>query len=350
MNGFATGILSMLLGWLRSFISNGWRLLSSESGGSILSFFAAHWKLIFLVLCAGGFIVDRIIYFFRWRPDLVWRTKWQRMRSGFSRQDEEEELPYAPPPSEATSFRRSQPAPPVSFRRPVTSDPDIPQPTMAYMPSPPPQAEPIPQPTQHYASLANGGAGFAPAAQDKPSYRFGAEASLQDIQPVFDEVVDGSYENPAQDLAPGFGTAKPEPSLPYYQQPGFTPTPPQAAEGVYQPVHPGLDIDTFQQNIGLAPKPDMVFAEEDAFEDFEDFDAPVDFPNTTYVSYIKDEVDRSHKRPLKALSSLAKRARTLVGDDEANPPTIKDLQPVVTMKNAFHPPVLPRKSNEGSEE
>ena len=80
MNGFANAILTLLLSWMRVLINDLWRLLSSEDAGILYRFLAANWKLVVLILCAGGFVIDRIVYLIRWRPYYVWSSKLGRLR------------------------------------------------------------------------------------------------------------------------------------------------------------------------------------------------------------------------------------------------------------------------------
>ena len=81
MNGFTNSILSILLGWLRLLIGQIWAALNSESGSRMLSFLQNHWKWLVLCLAAGGFLADRLVYFLRWRPDIVWRTRRRARRA-----------------------------------------------------------------------------------------------------------------------------------------------------------------------------------------------------------------------------------------------------------------------------
>ena len=120
MNGFANTLLTLLLSWLRVLINNIWRVLSSEDGGSLYRFLAANWKVLVALLCVGGFVIDRVIYLFRWRPYYVWLSRLGRLRhaSGPSREqpaapeDErppapdpwDEAAPYAPPPEETRIY------------------------------------------------------------------------------------------------------------------------------------------------------------------------------------------------------------------------------------------------------
>ena len=80
MNGFANAILTLLLSWMRVLVNDLWRLLSSEDAGIFYRFLAANWKMIVLILCAGGFVIDRIVYLIRWRPYYVWSSKLGRLR------------------------------------------------------------------------------------------------------------------------------------------------------------------------------------------------------------------------------------------------------------------------------
>ena len=75
MNGFTNAILSLVLGWLRSLLNAVWALLGSEDGGMLITLLRDHWKLIFLILCVGGFILDRTVYLIRWRPYAVWAAR-----------------------------------------------------------------------------------------------------------------------------------------------------------------------------------------------------------------------------------------------------------------------------------
>lgn len=81
MNGFANAILTLLLSWMRVLVNDLWRLLSSEDAGLFYRFLAANWKVIVLILCAGGFVIDRIIYLIRWRPYYVWSSRLGRLQA-----------------------------------------------------------------------------------------------------------------------------------------------------------------------------------------------------------------------------------------------------------------------------
>jgi len=306
MNGFTHAILSLMLSWIRALINNVWTLITSEDGGMLYQFLSRSWLQIVLVLCAAGVVVDLIIYFFRWRPDYIWASRWRRARRN---RRKEEPVPQEP---EQSFFQEPSPAPS--------------SPTMAYAP------------------MQQSTAVYAPASQPTRFY-----APVQDLdEPVFDEE-DALWDDAAQPLAtdwdmsqsPAFGSPKPEPITHYHHvEAGYArPVAPEqlyAPSPSYQsPVHPGLDEDAFRQNIGL-------YTDEDEIRAIPVMRAPAFKPFTV----VEDE-------PVKAenpFARFAKRARTLVGmADEENGPTIRDLQSTVDVSQAFHAPVYPQPMNHHKE-
>lgn len=115
MNGFTNSILSILLGWLRLLIGQIWAALNSESGSRMLSFLQNHWKWLVLCLAAGGFLADRLVYFLRWRPDIVWRTRRRARRAKPA--DFSQEYGAAIDASQPV-----QPGQPVHWEEPVPED------------------------------------------------------------------------------------------------------------------------------------------------------------------------------------------------------------------------------------
>lgn len=375
MNGFASAILSILLGWLRALFDNLWKLLSSASGGSFLTFLRLHWQAVFLALCVGGFVLDRIIFFFRWRPDYVWSTRLGRLKRRLSRKEAPREraayqrpvAASAPQSPEAFAPYQEVFAPHQEGFAPY-QEPYAPQqepyqePYAAYQAPPPPPLEAYGVPSPMVQD-------FAPLAGPGPEVSYPVQ-SFAEVQPVFDEPTEvwaalppqlpvdayqQPYENPAMDLAPGFGASRPEPEA-YLRdvQAGFAP--PLAPEALYpqpqrepppgnEPVHPGLDLETFQQNIGLVGSGEPSQPEEPLLKPL------VDFPDTSYVAYYREAEPGAPARSTGGLASFAKKARELVRiNDETNQPTIRDLQPTANIKTAFHSPVLPKKSEKGDEE
>lgn len=81
MNSFVSQLLSLILSTLKSLIREVWMLAGGRGGQSAVHFIGDHWILMVIVLCAAGWIIDRLVYFFRWRPDAVWRGR-KLMRKG----------------------------------------------------------------------------------------------------------------------------------------------------------------------------------------------------------------------------------------------------------------------------
>lgn len=396
MNGFTNAILTLLLGWLRSLFTTLWTLLGSDGGNAVLGFLRANWKALFLILCVGGFVVDRIIYLLRWRPYYVWQARHARRRQGW--EDEPDggyEAPQGgmPPREQDVAYNDA-------YARPE-SDAWQPQPTARYQPrqanaldaptyrySPPPQrhaeAQRYPQsPPQPYAPQPFGaapqvpqgeplpytpGASYAPTAAYEPVYApppLPSEPYEDDLR--FDDdlaawnapknTFDGfaPHLSPEHNLAYGmdstFGAPQPEPAQ-YLRdvQAGFAPQPtpeqryappraPAEADMPAPPVnplradHPGLDVETIQQNIGLTG--DRVPTEEENRLE----EARANFSPFAAVS----PQDALLNKP-RGLGALAKKARTFVsGEDERNPRTIRDLQPTTDIRSAFRAPVYPQK-------
>ena len=133
MNGFANAVLTLLLGWLRSLLNTIWSLLGSEGGGELINLLREHWKLLFLVLCVGGFVVDRIIYLIRWRPYYVWSSRRHHHSQDDAREPSVESYPYnnrtayAPPPRYAAPEDDEEPVDAYTeatmrYRRPTQAD------------------------------------------------------------------------------------------------------------------------------------------------------------------------------------------------------------------------------------
>ena len=49
-------------------------------GGGALSWISGHWLLLAAVILIGGTVIDLAVYLFRWRPDIVWRSYFRRLR------------------------------------------------------------------------------------------------------------------------------------------------------------------------------------------------------------------------------------------------------------------------------
>ena len=112
MNGFATGVLSALLSWVRGIASQLWALWYAPDG--LGGWLTTNWKALVIVLLVVGTVVDIVVYLLRWRPIEVWKSFFRRLRHPrMPAAAEEAELPAAPAPVE------EEPAPaPAEERQP----------------------------------------------------------------------------------------------------------------------------------------------------------------------------------------------------------------------------------------
>ena len=319
MNSFANSILSFLLSWIRALAANLWGMVNSEDGGALYQFLASNWLWILLVLCIGGWIADRIIYFFRWRPHYVWLSRLdhkhrKRLQKKSSTQPDSS---HADDPAAAFAFSRTD--------QPVNLSATGTQSTSASV-----QPFPTFAPTMHYAPQQT--RRYAPQA---------ADWKLEDSAVRWDEA-EPAFEAPAYEAQPPAQS-----SMAYSRdvQAGFAPavSPEQlyaprrrsVSDPAAAPVHPGLNEDLFRQNIGLEAQGEVPDLRAPVVQ------APVFRPFTAV---------QTETEPVKtpgAFSRLARRARDLVGiADEENTPTIRDLQSNVDVSNAFHEPVYPQQAKD----
>ena len=340
MNSFASTLLSLLLSWLRSLIGHFWRLLESDQGQALLPFLRDNWPHILLIICIGGFVIDRVVYFFRWRPDYVWATnlaRWKRRLSGEEKSEKESEEKSEKENKKKDKSRktrkarkskkapRRQPAPHQDSRPPMQAEPSVwPEPpqdegyTIVHTPlvtgdrlNP---AEP--QATFRYAPIAGEAAAPAPMATD--STISWITPPLQP-EPFSAPMAAGSILDISADVDDE------APALPAFSKD--------------DPLHPGLDSETLQQSIGLAPTDSQNSSVPSAIGALE---PAASFPNTSYVSYTQNDYAPPPPLPRGPLSQLAQKARSLMSmSDEEHPPSIRDFQSTVDMRDAFHAPVFP---------
>lgn len=358
MNGFANAILTLLLSWMRVLINDLWRLLSSEDAGILYRFLAANWKLVVLILCAGGFVIDRIVYLIRWRPYYVWSSKLGRLRrrrAGRHGGMEASEAEAAYPAQEPPVPDDPDPYAPEAFGETYVPDFDV---TRAYAPAadfaPSSQSPGMDQATVQYAPL-----------EQDPFYTPYTQPYQppQDLDPVFDDAEDRWEEadalvrplwnNPAKGMDTSFGEPRPEPiQFIRDMQAGFAPpkppeelyappaapVPPPAVEST--PVHPGLDAEEFRERLGLTQAPPLSTPQEEPEEAQEG--RPVMQPPVFHPFTMRSDAP-APTQGRGALRRLAKKARDLVGvDDEDHRPTIHGLQTTVDVTQAFHEPVYPQ--------
>jgi len=77
MGNFANTLFSVLLGWVQGAAAWLWQLMGSEGAGGFMSWVLDNWLLLVILLCAGGVVIDLIVYLLRWQPYRVWRSFWQ---------------------------------------------------------------------------------------------------------------------------------------------------------------------------------------------------------------------------------------------------------------------------------
>lgn len=90
MNAFADWLFSALLGWTGRAANSAWNAVTNGSGG-FGRFFAHAWFPLLLILLAAGTLFDFGIWFFRWRPDRLWRSRKARRRASRSKTAESAE-------------------------------------------------------------------------------------------------------------------------------------------------------------------------------------------------------------------------------------------------------------------
>lgn len=88
MNSFANSLFNLLMGWFKTLARSVWDHLSDL--GNTVKGLGENWVAAAVVLLLLGIAVDRAVWFFRWRPDKVWRT---RLRKLYHRRNPEPELP-----------------------------------------------------------------------------------------------------------------------------------------------------------------------------------------------------------------------------------------------------------------
>ena len=323
MNGLANAILTLLLGWLRSIVDRVWSLINSDSGSRFLGFLSENWLTILLVLGAGGFVLDKIIYLIRWRPFSVRR-----------RRREQQELAES-----GDGYWPQQPAYPQA----------VPAAASAYAPAPVQEAQPpVDQPVAWDAPsydvpepAADQTAVYSRPVVDHNAYR----PPLESIDPVFDDqaawadsdalVNEPVYSQPVSPAAPPVserylqdvqaGFARPVSPEQMYAQPQPSPTPETAEPIEALQVHPGLDEELFRRSMGLSYS-----------------DEPLQDPENQYaVNFTPFTKKAEPEQPAKKNRNPFLNLMRLVGDDAAKP-SIHDLQNSVDVREAFREPVYPK--------
>lgn len=74
MNAVADWLFTFLLGWTGNLFNGALRSISSNSAG-LNSFFSVIWLPLLLILLLAGTVIDFIVWFIRWRPHYLWRSR-----------------------------------------------------------------------------------------------------------------------------------------------------------------------------------------------------------------------------------------------------------------------------------
>lgn len=375
MNGFTNSILSLLLSWLRLLIGQIWAALNSENGSRMLSFLQSNWKFFVICLAAGGFLADRLVYFLRWRPDIVWRTRRRARRArpaDFSQA-------YVP------TVDASRPDQPAHWEEPVPED----EPTQVFRGGNPSYTASGYLPREERRAVEDEHWQQTPPTAVQPQAAPWAAENAAGFDPVFDDDLGGweqgdalvrpdEIQQAAQGMEQTFGASQPEPlnyirdmqagfarPLPpeqLYAAPRSTPASARSAEdtlvfppvsqGYYSPnepaapqsaepsapIHPGLDVASFQRNFGWNPS-----------------DTAPQEPAPDFYSFADAERSRTENmpesKPRNPFAALARKARDFVGvDADDDTRSIRDWQPTVPVHEAFHEPVYPKNPNNHQQE
>ena len=123
MNSFAKYMFQGMFSWMRDAVRH-------LTDGSILdSWLAEHWLTTVIFLMVIGVVADYAVWLFRWRPDLVWRSRaaqpgalfnheerqMRRFRKGYDQENADigavaQPLTDAPVPEDVLAYRQAVPA------------------------------------------------------------------------------------------------------------------------------------------------------------------------------------------------------------------------------------------------
>jgi len=325
MNSFTNSILSLLLGWLRTLLNAARDFITSDSGAVFFDFFRHNWRVLFLVLCLGGFALDILVYLIRWRPSPIWiRRRARRAQPG----------PQPPGQDAAPDYDADAPAIPTNEYASVQDDYEFDAaPTRQYQLPSQQYGQPSFEAPPVYPSYAT--PQYAPEATQSG---FAEETA----PPLWDDSPMEQPFAPAADhqnrfafgMAPSFGSAQSEPAYTYQRETAPSFAPPQFTREEYppEPYAPPSYYDPPAELYEDAPQPSYQ-EPSPYFRPFSDRD------NTMYS-------------PPKArgFGAVAKKARSLLNSGEAYQSlSYQDLQPTVDVSKAFHAPVYPEKKSEGDQ-
>ena len=329
MNSFTNTVLTLMLGWLRTLLNAARDFVSSDSSAAFFNFFRNNWKIIFLVLCVGGFVLDKIVYLIRWRPSPIWIRRRARCRiarpapgEAYDLPEYDDDLPVIPTDDYAQpdGMGYQNAAPTMQYQR---------QPMRAERPAYIPEPEYPIYSTPRYAPEATQP---MPAVQ-APLYRDEPEPKEPFAPPA------ARQQRFMFDMAPSFGSAQSEPAYSYHQEAAPTFAPPQYAEA----ARSGNTYAPPAYGPGTEPYAD---AYEDGYPEAAQY--PLQPPTPQFRPFSDREADAYPQAAPSKLGAVAKKAHDLLNPDEAYESlSYQDLQSTVDVTKAFHSPVYPEKKPEG---
>ena len=107
MGSFANTLFTIMLGWLQTAAYTIWNAFTNENGNSVLQWIGGHWIILAAILCVAGLLADLGVYLVRWRPMLVWRSFFHRLRHRESDPSEPEQA-VPEPAAPGNLFRREE--------------------------------------------------------------------------------------------------------------------------------------------------------------------------------------------------------------------------------------------------
>ena len=79
MGAFANTLFRGLLGWVQTAAAGLWGLVTDTDMGAWMRWLLDNWLPLIILLCAGGIVVDFIVYLIRWQPYRVWGSFLRRL-------------------------------------------------------------------------------------------------------------------------------------------------------------------------------------------------------------------------------------------------------------------------------
>lgn len=85
MLALASEFLKIMLGWVQNVAYTVYAAIATGRVTGVLGFVSHHWVTLLIVFSVLGVVIDFLVYLFRWRPYLVWKSFYRRLRYGKTR-------------------------------------------------------------------------------------------------------------------------------------------------------------------------------------------------------------------------------------------------------------------------